>query len=762
MGPLLLLTSTLLCSWRMVDAQPSFTIRDITLAIEPSTDVSRDTNVTVRCQAAVVSSSGQEALSRTYTIYKDSTMVYTKTTSSSEDLLYPLPEARVSNTGKYRCNIDIEGKKMQSGAKKLTVTGLAAPVLHLNKGEFSEGEEVTATCTAPEETGSIIFYFYADSKELLEERVNSDQAEAKLRFSGAGIRKIHCDYTVLITPDSIKSKESNSMSVSVKELFITPVLEIIPQQNVYEGDQLGLSCTVRNFQRTSQSISLYLSQGTQLLSIGTTKVNHSMVALAKDSGEFECRLEMGNVVKVATKAVSVTELFSVPTLTVSPAEVFQGDDMKLTCRSENFASEILRRGEVTYAIDPPESRLISSEAGVFSGRALLYDFNYTCTAQAKGIVKRSKVLTVRPKVSVSQPKISVLGKVILGKPFQILCQADRGSLPINYTLMKIYENLNTTTVKLPYQQALFSIIIQKPEEITKFMCEAQNNRRKEGLLSKRLNATVIVPLSGATLTVVPDLADIAEGVDLLLICGIKGTPPVSFKWYRSDSVQPLFTTTSNEVTKHYNVTGVGSKHSGTYYCEAINPANNVVRSQSVTIEVRMALWKKGLIVASCLLLVTVLVLLFVLCFRAKRGKREAAAELSVKPSSPKSDDSLTVNLTHDTEVYKAATVRVDRSASVWSERPPNAASDEESSVASNEPDVEYTEVVHPQPADPARVPLKKGTDTVYSELQNSPHGAADPHDYGSVEYAELNGEQPEINHTHPEVNHHQDLPVPVD
>ncbi|XP_071772154.2 platelet endothelial cell adhesion molecule isoform X5 [Centroberyx gerrardi] len=618
MGPLLLLTSTLLCSWRMVDAQPSFTIRDITLAIEPSTDVSRDTNVTVRCQAAVVSSSGQEALSRTYTIYKDSTMVYTKTTSSSEDLLYPLPEARVSNTGKYRCNIDIEGKKMQSGAKKLTVTGLAAPVLHLNKGEFSEGEEVTATCTAPEETGSIIFYFYADSKELLEERVNSDQAEAKLRFSGAGIRKIHCDYTVLITPDSIKSKESNSMSVSVKELFITPVLEIIPQQNVYEGDQLGLSCTVRNFQRTSQSISLYLSQGTQLLSIGTTKVNHSMVALAKDSGEFECRLEMGNVVKVATKAVSVTELFSVPTLTVSPAEVFQGDDMKLTCRSENFASEILRRGEVTYAIDPPESRLISSEAGVFSGRALLYDFNYTCTAQAKGIVKRSKVLTVRPKVSVSQPKISVLGKVILGKPFQILCQADRGSLPINYTLMKIYENLNTTTVKLPYQQALFSIIIQKPEEITKFMCEAQNNRRKEGLLSKRLNATVIVPLSGATLTVVPDLADIAEGVDLLLICGIKGTPPVSFKWYRSDSVQPLFTTTSNEVTKHYNVTGVGSKHSGTYYCEAINPANNVVRSQSVTIEVRMALWKKGLIVASCLLLVTVLVLLFVLCFRAKR------------------------------------------------------------------------------------------------------------------------------------------------
>lgn len=31
-----------------------------------------------------------------------------------------------------------------------------------------------------------------------------------------------------------------------------------------------------------------------------------------------------------------------------------------------------------------------------------------------------------------------------------------------------------------------------------------------------------------------------------------------------------------------------------------------------------------------------------------------------------------------------------------------AANDEESSMVSNELDVEYTEVVHPQPADPAR------------------------------------------------------------
>lgn len=100
----------------------AFTIRGITLSIEPDTDVTRGTNVTLRCQA-IISSSGQEVLSREYTIYKDGSTIYTKTSSSSEDLLYPLSEARVTNSGKYNCSINIEGKKMTSQAKKLTVTG---------------------------------------------------------------------------------------------------------------------------------------------------------------------------------------------------------------------------------------------------------------------------------------------------------------------------------------------------------------------------------------------------------------------------------------------------------------------------------------------------------------------------------------------------------------------------------------------------------------------------------------------------------------
>lgn len=96
-----------------------------------------------------------------------------------------------------------------------------------------------------------------------------------------------------------------------------------------------------------------------------------------------------------------TELFSVPTLTMSPAEVFQREYMTLTCRSESSASERLGREELTYTLDPPESQLIPKGTGVFSGRAPQNDFNYTCVAQAKGIMKHSETLIVRPKGKLS-------------------------------------------------------------------------------------------------------------------------------------------------------------------------------------------------------------------------------------------------------------------------------------------------------------------------------------------------------------------------
>lgn len=97
-------------------------MRAITLTIEPGANVTRDTSVTLRCHASI-SSSGQEPLSREYTLYKGSERIYNKVMSTSEDFLHQLPNARLSDTGKYKCEIRIKDKSKTSENVELTVTG---------------------------------------------------------------------------------------------------------------------------------------------------------------------------------------------------------------------------------------------------------------------------------------------------------------------------------------------------------------------------------------------------------------------------------------------------------------------------------------------------------------------------------------------------------------------------------------------------------------------------------------------------------------
>lgn len=92
-----------------------------------------------------------------------------------------------------------------------------------------------------------------------------------------------------------------------------------------------------------------------------------------------------------------SELFSAPTLSMAPSEVFQGEQMTLTCRSESLASERLRRDQLIYSLVPPDHLLLPTDSGVFTGKALAHDFSYTCEARANGLVKRSPVLMVHPK-----------------------------------------------------------------------------------------------------------------------------------------------------------------------------------------------------------------------------------------------------------------------------------------------------------------------------------------------------------------------------
>lgn len=89
------------------------------------------------------------------------------------------------------------------------------------------------------------------------------------------------------------------------ELTAWPVLEITGPDNIYEGDQLFISCRINVSLSNTDKVKVSLNQGTNLLSEGSTQVNHSLVVLAKGQAEIVCTLRVGCMERSDPKTISV-------------------------------------------------------------------------------------------------------------------------------------------------------------------------------------------------------------------------------------------------------------------------------------------------------------------------------------------------------------------------------------------------------------------------------------------------------------------------
>lgn len=71
------------------------------------------------------------------------------------------------------------------------------------------------------------------------------------------------------------------------------------------------------------------------------------------------------------------------------------------------------------------------------------------------------------------------GTLVLGKPFQLLCHSDSGTLPISYTLYGPKRLLETMVVRKKGERAIFnSSAIYKHPDINSFLCHAKNSQHR--------------------------------------------------------------------------------------------------------------------------------------------------------------------------------------------------------------------------------------------------------------------------------------------
>ncbi|XP_043091108.1 platelet endothelial cell adhesion molecule isoform X2 [Puntigrus tetrazona] len=722
--------------WLAGDTQAAVTIDQVTLTVLPANNVDSGTNVIFRCEASVSQSLPQPP-TYSFKLLQDDQVVYSKNTSHSL-MERSLPSARVSNTGRYHCSVHVYDKHKTSNVLTLSVTGLQIPMLKVKSDIVSEGEDITATCSAPEETGSLMFYFYENDLEVKRGVSPTNSILTILTTQKLTEIYLECAYRVMMHPNAGLSNKSNVVKVIVRDLDeITPQISISPKGNVVEGDRVQIACKVQY----PSNLELYLTKGSNILQKSHTTFTQSLVVRADDSGDYVCKAEKGSVQKKAVYHLNVAELFSKPILRMSPVQVFEGESFSLTCSSNVISSVKIGKADIKYAL-LKDGRQISAVAKHEEIASPGTNGRYYCMAMAKDINKTSSALYVKAKVPVSAPVLRAVDKVIVGKPFRLSCEAENGTLPITYTLLKTRFQLDTRTVVEATDKAVFNITsINFPEEISSFTCQAHNRGSSFSRISEPLRAPVIVPVSRPVLE--PKEVTVMEGSDLPLICRVQqGTKPITFTWYHNRvmlaSKQEFIFLEARHVVQDIN-----RDQKGDYYCEASNSASETKKSYPAIIGVSLAIWKKALIGVFCILLLVAIVIVLAVFFKkmSHPRRKKQATELSVKPSRPKSGDPMRVSLTLDIEDNTALNgTPCVMGRNVWSENASGSDSDDHTD--------EGSELVKPQEEDPSREdPVTKSIDPEYSvqhtEVHVSTPGVSEHAEGAALEYAQLNNSEQE-------------------
>uniref|UniRef100_A0A1A8MZW8 Platelet endothelial cell adhesion molecule n=1 Tax=Nothobranchius pienaari TaxID=704102 RepID=A0A1A8MZW8_9TELE len=749
-GLLLLLLADLLLFWRCVRGESSFIIDTVGLTVQPRNQVQSGTPVIIRCQVSV-SFSNISHLLHHFEITQDGVPIHVSDTTE-DSVSYGLNPARAADSGSYECRVTVKDKSKASYSQKLDVSGLQTPTLQLNNVSPYENEEFKASCSAPEEKGPLIFSFYQrfmGGEPLRIKRVSrtGNSSEIALSLKHIGDCFLSCDYEIPLVSGTRRSNSSKEIQVLVQVLHITPVMNILPSSTVLEGEVVEVHCRVVN--SFPRNVELFLLWKKHILreQKGSALV-HRFKTQADNSGELICKAQWGNVQKESYKTLTVKEIFSKPKLSVQPTELFEGDNFVLRCIISVYLPDKMEVNRTQYIYYKDGKKLNSSETYSSVGHPK-NNGNYSCEAWVYSplvdqLFKSSQSLLITAKVLVSQPVLSVVGGTLwLGKPFQLLCHSDKGTLPITYVLFGPDNLPEHRVVSESGEKAIFNLPpISKSSDLNSFLCHARNGQHKPPMISSgehlRHSTLVIEPVSKPLLTTHPNTGSISEGQTLSLVCSVqRGSPPINFTWYHMETGSVLASLSTNKPESSHSIHDVKAKHGGRYYCESTNAADEIKRSTFVQIAVNWAVWKKALIVIFCLLLLLTVILMVAFKKRLLCKKKRSMSignKLSVRTASTKPER---LSLTQ-TEVAVANATPSMMGKSVWSDHVSGSESDDQnSSITHEKQETQYTEVQTRDP-DPNRAPVKQGTDTVYSQVRLSQQGVPEVVDGVSVEYAQLN------------------------
>uniref|UniRef100_A0A674J4E6 Ig-like domain-containing protein n=1 Tax=Terrapene triunguis TaxID=2587831 RepID=A0A674J4E6_9SAUR len=314
-----------------LSAGPSATAQKPTLTLDPPwSTVFRGESVTLMCSTS-------HPPGRGFTWYHND-----KSLRSTIKNSLRIEYTEMSDTGRYQCEAPGSGR---SDPVLLTISNdwliLQAPYYAM-----FEGDPLRLRCYGWRGAKVSGISYYRDGANVEPSHVNSELfiKQAKTRDSG----RYHC--TGSMRTEVIVTKVSSpKVSISVQELFSSPVLRAAHSGDPIEGSPVTLSCVTQlNPQKSDTLLQRFFYKDSRALGEAWSSPDyHIPVSGLQDSGSYHCEVQFSSVwkqspkLKIAVKRIPVSRV----SLEVQPlrGQVTEGERLVLNC------SVTMGTGPITFS-----------------------------------------------------------------------------------------------------------------------------------------------------------------------------------------------------------------------------------------------------------------------------------------------------------------------------------------------------------------------------------------------------------------------------
>ncbi|XP_071972402.1 hemicentin-1-like [Engystomops pustulosus] len=547
---------------RNVSIAELFTTPEIRLNLHPAVE---GADMTITCHT---SSSPLRYFFLSYAFHKDGKIVQDVGTSK----IYKLTAAQMEDSGSYTCEVSSGIIKKISKPVSVNVQGLAVVSFTPNFGKILTTENMTLTCNVdPKLRDKQEYFWYKDG-------IRMDRTHQSFTIKDAGDSDsgyYQCRST------NTHMSEPLRLDVSNGDL----ILQAPPL--ILEGDNLTLTCHLRNGERLPPNITTFYKDDVLLGFPGTGSDLQLGRVRPSMNGIYKCMkplptLSIDETSYTAEYSVSVKDFLRSVETTCGVYNRIVGFPLSLSCKVELNPSFYLlfdsKKLEFAFFKDGKKVQDYgTSPSYVVTSALMTHSGKYTCNVKyrSREIVWSSPELEVIVEEICPTPVLKVEPAFIKqGEPMSVICYySENPDLTYSTNYGVNFKKNGHYYTHYYTHGSYFHIPSTKKSDSGEYQCELYAENPYTGIkVSNTLHIIVEELLVDAKISIDQQDPDMLAGSNITFMCSVHEGTPISVIWFHNDKeiVKNCESSNHQEDGRVLFIGDLRQEHSGVYRCNVSN------------------------------------------------------------------------------------------------------------------------------------------------------------------------------------------------